>query len=192
MTSNEKLLREATTAFVKDANGCGMNLFLEQSGWAHQKLLETFNKLEQALAAAPPVEPVNARMTFAEAAKISNQCWVQDITGKWIVYTGLDTVAMEGFIKDRAARPAIPIHHPEKSVPPIEHESAWQDISTAPRDEKINVIGGVFIDGKFFQQTINWVKSFGRWELIKYYNDAYAPTHWMPQPLPPKPEGAKP
>ncbi len=53
-------------------------------------------------------------LNFADAAKISNQCWVQDPVGKWIVHTGLDTVAMEGFIKDRWHWPAIPITHPKE------------------------------------------------------------------------------
>lgn len=52
-------------------------------------------------------------MILGDVVKTTNQCWAKDPTGKWILFTGLDTVCMERFVGERFEWPAVPIHPPK-------------------------------------------------------------------------------
>lgn len=58
------------------------------------------------------MEQSKTTLFFDEVAKKHKQCWARDPTGKWIMFGGLDTAAMDGFVKDRIHWPAVPILHP--------------------------------------------------------------------------------
>lgn len=62
--------------------------------------------------------------TFEKVARYHNQCWAHDPTGKWVLFTGLDTAIMELFVAERANWPAIPILHPDATAEEIQCNKA--------------------------------------------------------------------
>lgn len=68
------------------------------------------------------------------------------------------------------------------------HESQWQDISTAPRDEQILLYGHYWSDQQGMMQKPligMWNANACRWEAAWMCWFGVRPTHWMPLPMPP-------
>lgn len=68
----------------------------------------------------------------------------------------------------------------------------WQDISTAPKDEKIILTDGHLVDaGIWNEETAEYFKNEIPWDHPCYvYGEpaslGFYPTYWAPMPSPPK------
>jgi hypothetical protein len=97
----------------------------------------------------------------------------------------------------RAVRAALAVLRTEAegtAPPPAQPAYRWQDIATAPKDGTDVLLGWFELPGMKMRRVGFWHDRENAWVDVHrvLHNHDSPPTHWMPLPGPPSPEGTAP